>query len=133
VEPWQQWFAMAQESAQAAQIAEDAGLYRSTVSRYYYAAYQAVTAVLLYLGTQPPVEREAWSHEATPEMLRDHLPRVVPSRDTRKDLARRLAELYRGRVMADYTGDATSLVSTKVDTYRKSAKYILDTMEGILQ
>ena len=73
MEPWQLWQDMARESEQAARLAEDGGCPRSAASRYYYAAYQAVTALLLYRGLTPPEGREAWSHEDTPLSCRDQL------------------------------------------------------------
>lgn len=67
--PWQSWREMAQESEKAARLAEADGCLRSAASRYYYAAYQAATALLLYRGLTPPAEREAWSHENTPQLM----------------------------------------------------------------
>jgi hypothetical protein len=49
---------------------EKSGHFRSSASRGYYAGYQAATSLLLYAKQVPPEGREAWSHEATPELIR---------------------------------------------------------------
>ena len=126
---------MAQESLQAAAVAETKGLFRSSVSRYYYAAYQAITALLLYRGITPPVvdgiQRGAWSHADTPELIRQQLGAVVRSRDKRSDLAKRLGVLYRMRLIADYSA-RTSITQENVDTVRRDAGYLVKAAERIL-
>lgn len=59
MDAWQLWQEMARVSKEAAQLAETGGCLRPAASRYYYAAYQAVTALLLYQGLKPPEGREA--------------------------------------------------------------------------
>jgi len=71
MDAWQLWQGMAREAVEAAWLAEAGGCLRSSASRYYYAAYQAVTALLVYRGLTPPADREAWSHEDTPDLLQD--------------------------------------------------------------
>ena len=104
---WQKWREMARESQAAAIVLEHDELLRSSASRFYYAAFQISTAVLLYLKLTPPVGEEGWSHASTPEMLREHLEHVLKSMDTRRKLARHLSELYKIRIEADYIGDRT--------------------------
>lgn len=104
MEPWQLWQDMARESEQAGRLAEDGGCPRSAASRYYYAAYQAATALLLYRHLTPPEGREAWGHFDTPALLQDQLRALTRSADLRNDLTRRLRELYRLRLDADYSG-----------------------------
>lgn len=70
MEAWQAWLEMARESQEAAQQAEANGHFRSAASRYYYAAYQAVTALLLYRRVPTPEDRQAWSHDQTPDLIR---------------------------------------------------------------
>lgn len=84
---------MATESQRAALCAESTKCYRSSVSRHYYAAYQAVTSVLLCAGNVPPAAREAWSHEATPTLLEQHFDKYISARDDRQKLSRQLNEL----------------------------------------
>lgn len=113
---WQQWLAMAIESQNAAVAAEASRFYRSSVSRYYYAAYQATSAVLIYRGLTPPPEEEAWGHAATPDMLVEHYVTYVRSRDVRQRYAKQLRELYRYRIRADYRG------SERLDTEISQAR-----------
>jgi len=132
---WELWIEMAHESLQTAAGAEVGGLLRSSVSRYYYAAYQAITALLLYRGVTPPVvdgvPREAWSHADTPELIRQQLGTVVRNRDKRSDLAKRLSVLYRMRVIADYAA-RTSVTQENVDAARRDAGYLVKTADRIL-
>ena len=69
MEDWQLWRDMAREAAEAAQIAEAAGCSRSAASRYYYSAYHGVTAMLLYRKVAAPEDRQAWSHDQTPDLI----------------------------------------------------------------
>jgi uncharacterized protein (UPF0332 family) len=131
MEPWQQWRDMAVESMQSAEILEDSGYWRSSTSRYYYATYQMMTALLLYCKLTPPEEREAWSHDDTPTILRQHLNPLIPSRDRRNDLANRLSELYKARIIADYLG-TVALDEKRVNTARKDAGYMVKLAEKIL-
>lgn len=106
MEPWRQWQIMAQESEKAARAAEAEGCLRSAASRYYYAAYQAATALLVYRGLTPPQDRQAWPHDLTPDLVVEQLEPLLRSRDRRNDMARRLRELYKRRVVADYVASA---------------------------
>lgn len=101
MEAWERWWLMAHGSLAASKLLIDGGQFRSSASRSYYAAYQASSAVLLYMGTTPPEDREAWSHEATPGLLRQRLGPVL-TRSQCFDMARRLGLLYKLRVEADY-------------------------------
>lgn len=114
---------MAKESQEAAWYLE-AGHLRSSASRYYYAAFQSVTAVLLYLGLTPPENEEGWSHAATPDMIRDHWETLVRSRDERTLIAFRLGELYKLRILADYVG-GSRIERTKLREAAKNARYIV--------
>jgi uncharacterized protein (UPF0332 family) len=131
MEPWKLWLEMALESEAAARACDEAGHLRPAISRYYYAAYQAVTAVLRYRKQIPPPKREAWSHEETPQMLREHLKPVVPSRDTRNDLAHRLAMLYKARVTADYVSQEP-MTTLALNEARRDAGHIIKSMRYII-
>lgn len=131
MEPWQLWLEMALDSMQAANTLADNKFWRSSASRRYYAAFQAVTALLLYSRLTPPPDREAWSHEDTPDILLDHLIPLVSSRDRRKDLANRLRELYKVRVVADYIG-SVAFSEERVSSARKDAGYIVKFAEKLL-
>jgi len=97
MDAWELWIAMAREASETAQMAEAAGHLRSAASRYYYAAYQAATALLLYQGLIPPIGVEAWSHTLTSVLLNEGTANLIATRSRRSDLAARLGELYRLR------------------------------------
>lgn len=103
MEAWEQWWRRAVDSLEAANLLYKHGHRCSGVSRGYYASYQAATAVLLYQNLVPPSleDREAWSHQTTPTLLRTT---QTPfwDQNTRKDLSRRLSRLYVLRLRADY-------------------------------
>jgi len=131
MDAWRLWQEMARESEEAARLAEAGGCLRPAASRYYYAAYQAATALLLYRGLTPPLGREAWNHEDTPALLQDQLRTLIRSRDKRNDLAARLVDLYRVRIIADYQGRRVVSLSRLAGAGR-DARYILRVMEDVL-
>ena len=114
-------------SKQAKQTQHEA---RSSASRAYYAAYQAVTALLLYARQIPPPEREAWSHDLTPELLRN-LPLNVLGSEVQRALTARLKVLYELRLSADYAG-AAEVEMLRVPAAVRSAAFILKIVESIL-
>lgn len=73
MEQWQAWLEAAEEAFAAAQILENVGHLRSAASRYYYAAYMAATATLHYRDLSVPPDRKGWSHDTTPDLLREQL------------------------------------------------------------
>src|SRR5690349_1445382 len=104
---------------------------RSCVSRIYYSAYQAVTAVLLYHGCVPPTDREAWNHIVTPDLIVEQLQSYIPKLDRRKDLANRLSALYKLRVSADYIG-SNVIDSSTVQKAMKDGNFLIKNAEKIL-
>jgi len=131
MDAWRLWQEMARESEEAARLAEAGGCLRSAASRYYYTAYQAATALLLYRGLTPSLGREAWNHEDTPALPQDQLRTLIRSRDKRNDLAARLVDLYRVRIIADYQGRRVVSLSRLAEAGR-DARYILRVMEDVL-
>jgi uncharacterized protein (UPF0332 family) len=131
MDAWQLWQEMARESEKAARMAELGGCLRSSASRYYYAAYQMVTALLLYRGLTPPPLREAWSHFETPLLLKEQLAPLIRSRTQRNDMASRFGELYKLRITADYVGRDT-LRADKLNGARKDASYLFKIADEIL-
>src|SRR2546426_51603 len=122
---------MAESSSVGARAAVSAAAFRSGLSRYYYAAYQGMTAVMLYQGLTPPAGREAWSHEETPRLVQERFEKYVRSRDRRNDLANRLSRLYKMRVSADYLGGI--VVSEQVvERARKDSEFLLKAARAIL-
>lgn len=130
MEAWEQWWNMAQGSLAAAQLLAKQGEARSSASRAYYAAYQAVTAVLLYHKLTPPAGREAWSHDATPELIRE-LQGTIIRQDARKDVALRLEAAYRERLIADYMGAAEVRAAT-LKILLKDASFIAKLASDVL-
>jgi uncharacterized protein (UPF0332 family) len=123
-EAWEQWQRMAVESQMAAHLLAGAGHLRPSASRYYYAAYQAATALLLYGKVIPPEQREAWSHEATPQLLKSQLSRVVRSRDVRNSMGERLSALYHPRVTCVYQA-GQKIDRDDLERARKDAGYVM--------
>ena len=121
---------MAQGSLASARLLQGQEEVRSSASRAYYAAYQAVTAILLYHGMTPPVGREAWSHDATPELMR-RLALTTIKQDTRRDVGRRLVISYDLRVIADYIG-AAEVAASELKTMIKNASYIVGVAGDVL-
>jgi uncharacterized protein (UPF0332 family) len=122
MEAWERWWNMAQGSLAAAQLLAKEGEVRSSASCAYYAAYQAITAVLLYARQIPPAGREAWSHEATPDLIR-RLSGTIISEDARKDIQQRLEACYKLRIDADYISQVT-VDEAKLKLSLKDAAFI---------
>ena len=131
MDAWKLWLAMAREASETAQMAEAAGHLRSAASRYYYATYQAVTALLLYQGLIPPSGVEAWSHFITPTLLNEETQSLIRPRGKRVDLATRLRELYKLRIIADYTA-SDRIGTNQIATARRDSGYILSVVNDIL-
>ena len=131
MDAWQLWLEMAREASEAAAEAEASGHMRSAASRYYYAAYQAVTALLHYRGVAVPEGRQAWSHDQTPGVITAQLTPVLKARDKREDLAQRLERLYKTRIIADYLATQPIRAGT-LQLIRKDSNYILKVAEKIL-
>lgn len=121
MEAWEKWWKMARGSLIAAQSLEQTDV-RSSASRNYYAAYQAVTALLLYQKLIPPADREAWSHEATPDLVRE-IPSRILRNEACKDIALRLRAAYELRLVADYIGNADVEIA-KLEVSLKGTRFI---------
>ena len=126
MEAWEKWWRMAQGSLAAAQALERQGEARSGASRAYYAAYQGATALSLHFRRVPPEGREAWSHEATPDLLND-ISSTTLTLTTRRGLVKRMEELYQVRLIADYRGEVDVTRAVLRDTVR-SAAFIIKTI-----
>ena len=103
---------------------------RSSVSRAYYAAYQAVTAILLYHKMTPPDRREAWNHDATPELIWK-LSGTVITQNARKDVAVRLRTSYDLRIIADYNGHK-DIREIDLKTALKNASFMVRLAKDVL-
>ena len=120
MDPWEEWWRIAQGSLIGAQILEVEGESRSSASRAYYASYQGVTALLLYARQIPPEGREAWGHDMTPELL-EGLPNRILLPTKRYELAKRVSQLYQLRLDADYHGGETLDKTILRDAVRSAA------------
>lgn len=123
---WEAWLEMAKESQQAALGVESISK-RSALSRHYYASYQAVTALLHYLGQIPPIDRDGWNHQDTPAMILDHL----RDNNTRRNVSGFLRKLYRYRIFADYTPNQ-EFTDTNLSEARKMSGYIVKVAQEMI-
>ena len=130
MEAWEKWWQMAQDSLASAQLLQQHGHYRASASRSYYSAYQAVTAILLYQKQTPPDGREAWSHAATPEHMRN-MSETALSHNAGKEVALRLEASYELRIVADYIG-AVDMEESKLKASLKDTGFIIKLAREIL-
>ena len=130
------WFDMAKESESAAFLAEDKKYWRSAASRYYYAMFQAATALLHHRGLTPPAvvgeSRQAWSHTVTPDMLREHLNMFLKNRNRANKLGSNLSEAYKIRVQSDYVSGSALIAKNKVAKVRSDAGQLLKVVADII-
>ena len=81
----------------------DGGRYRSSVSRFYYAAFCVLTHDLLAQGAGPDFRegRETPGHAQLPRLVEANFVRFTPER--RSNLVSYVVDLYRSRIAADYS------------------------------
>lgn len=93
------WLDVAADSLKAAQLLFDKEHYRSSVSRGYYALFQASTALFLHVGLKSPSHGN-WSHAMLPQLFEVEQVR----RNVRRPMSlRQAAKLsYHSRCDADY-------------------------------
>lgn len=130
MEAWEKWWGMAQDSYASAQLLQQHGQFRASASHSYYAAYQSVTAILLYQKQIPPDGREAWSHDATPDLVRRMSGRLL-SPDACKNVALRLEASYEFRIVADYIS-AANVEEAKLKASLKDAGFIIKLTRSVL-
>lgn len=78
----------------------------------------------------PPAGREAWSHDATPGLLVEKWETLLKLNE-RQDLARRLRELYKLRISADYVGDV-GVDAEAVKDAKKACNFLIKIIDRIL-
>ena len=127
---WEAWLEMAEESLEAAGKLIDSAP-RSSVSRYYYAAFQAVSAALIYQGLASPDNREAWTHEKTPALFIEHTKSLIADQSKRRDIAKKLFFLYKVRVSADYV--SADDVQRRIKDIRKYSEYIVKVCQVLMK
>ena len=101
------------------------GRYRSTVSRAYYAAFSAVTSLLVERGMTFPEGREAPGHERITDLLMNNVGQLSMTR--RRRIRRRVRTLYRARIDADYHANVTIDRQTARDAVHEASSVLRDT------
>ncbi len=102
------WAEMSRESFNAAKLAMHEAYFRSSVSRSYYAAYAAVTQILVEKGLGFEQDREGPSHQQVKEMIDTNIGAIKPKGLRRlraldkKLLKQNMNLLYENRLDADY-------------------------------
>ncbi len=133
---WKLWREMAEGSLRSADRLieiESSKFYRSAISRYYYAAFQAVTSFLLFTGLTPADDQEGWAHTSTSKLLFEHSKSKI-GQSTARTLALSLHDLYSLRLYADYKSAVLSASDQdKVKNAAKKSKFIIRVIFGILQ
>jgi uncharacterized protein (UPF0332 family) len=83
----------------------DAGYYRSSVSRFYYAAFSVLTHELSLAGADFGADQETPNHKALAKLIRLHLPL---SERKKSELISLIRRLYSARITADYQRHTTN-------------------------
>ena len=96
----ERWLAISFNSRKAAQQLLVMECYRSSISRSYYAAYSAVTSMLVRQGITLGYGGSNPGHAGLPALVVDNLT-LLPL-TARFDLNKSLRRLYRARAEADY-------------------------------
>ena len=96
----------------------DAKRYRSSVSRFYYAAFSVLTHELSIAGADFGEDQETPSHKGLPKLLKLHLRLPVKQKAEAIAITRRL---YAARINADYQRWTTDENVTQ-DAMRDAAK-----------
>ena len=94
------WSEIAVGNRRAAQRLNEAGYYRSSVSRSYYAAFSAVTRVLVISGAAFPAGYESPPHRDVPALLERHMQQL--GRRKLREVKHAVRRLYSARLEADY-------------------------------
>jgi uncharacterized protein (UPF0332 family) len=121
---WEQWINKSQASIVAARNSLKAGDFAAAVSRAYFAAFQAVTGVLIKRGNQPNPATGNWGHSGTqkqfPVLIRQVRPKHRRLRQARHDFR----DLYLGRSRADYGDDSIFTMNTTQQLVRKAGQIV---------
>ena len=97
------WREIGIDNFQAAQTLYEARQYRSSVSRFYYAAFIVLTDELIQRGAAPEFRdnRATPSHAQLPRLVQMHFNQMSATR--RSNLVSSLIALYADRIAADYS------------------------------
>ena len=95
------WFELFVEAQDASSRLLQGGLYRSSTSRAYYAAYSLVTSSLIEVGYQPPKALDGPAHSSMRALIEVHFIMRLGLRKA-VALSSHLGRLYDLRLAADY-------------------------------
>ena len=93
------WQEIGIDSFRAGRELFSAGRYRSSVSRFYYAAFSVLTHELSVAGAEFGEGQETPNHKALPKLIRLHL---ILSERKQTELIALARRLYSARIAADY-------------------------------
>ncbi|HIE28794.1 TPA: HEPN domain-containing protein [Candidatus Poribacteria bacterium] len=129
---WQQWMNKSQASMTAARnslMAEDLA---AAVSRAYFAAFQAVTGILIKRGDKPNPATGNWGHTGTQNQF-TVLIRQIRSKQRRLRQARQhFRNLYLARPYADY-GDDSIFTTNTVEQLVRQAGQVVSLMQRLIE
>ncbi len=129
---WQQWLNKSHASVTAAQNSLKARDLAATVSRAYFAAFQAVTGVLIKRGDRPNSATGNWGHKGTQNQF-PTLVRQVPSKQRRLQQARgNFTRLYFYRSRADY-GDDSIFTTNSIQQLVREAGQVVSLMHKLIE
>ena len=121
---WQQWLNKSHASMIAAQNSLKARDLAAAVSRAYFAAFQAVTGVLIKRGDRPNSATGNWGHKGTHNQF-PMLVRQIRSKRRRLRQARNnFRTLYIGRPRADYGDDSIFTIHTTQQLVREAGQVV---------
>jgi uncharacterized protein (UPF0332 family) len=118
------WRELALDSRRAAQDLLEQNRIRSSISRAYYAAYCAITAVLAEQGVDFAFGGNNPPHADLPIYILHNLPRLP--KDARYILAKAIRRLWKVRVDADYVPTASLDRIIAIDALRDANRIILE-------
>ena len=113
-----QWEAMSQERLRAAKALLDAGFYRDSISRSYYAAYCAATSRVIDRGIVFANGRRNPSHEQLPDLIANVGDVSMPNR---RRIRKSLYFLRQARENADYRPSAFISRAVALDCIQNAA------------
>ena len=104
------WQEIGIENFQAGRELLDGGRYRSSVSRFYYAAFCVLTHELSLVGVDFGGDQETPNHKALPKLIRQHLTLSVGQK---AEVVATVRRLYSARISADYQRRTTDEAITR--------------------
>lgn len=94
------WFDLARDARQAANLLVQEEKHRSATARAYYAAYSKVAYALVAEGLDMPPGREGPKHSRVRPVIETSMPDMEEKK--REELSRLMGRLYTLRINADY-------------------------------